>query len=409
MRTTDLINAFGDIDDNFFEDGETAVIRLKPVKPRTVIIKAAAAAACLALMGAGVFALARHNGLILPNDPASTVTDDRVYVGNYNGTLTVEPINSDPEFVTTARLRITVNGINGAPVDDIPVRLFVLSDGEPVPYYFEEELDYQLPHDIILQKDKETVLNVCVNADSDDYNLTFLAVGYPDELTEPLAGHRLALCCSLINGSGIVFSADDIGEYTQGGDCGIKLADDGSSVRLTVNTGKNTGTGSLVVFVDGKPFDCFDGQSHCVINCRNGSRTFNYTLPEGIFADGKPHSVLAVVSPNDGMSDDAFFSEKVFVQHADASAERLSLSEAKRIVDDGKANKSTISDIKAEFDKLQPSADYISKDGTEFEYWLAADTKVTVIFFDDREGEVMFEETNSYGNPTQLDVFINAR
>lgn len=124
MKTEDLINAFGDIDDDLFaepDDAEEAVeIRIEYEKPHISLIRIAAA--CFAVMAAGMFAVIKYRINEGQSIDSSTNAGD---IPSYESS-SVSVIESSGSSVTEEEIKFTALERYG---ENVP--LIQLTQGEP--------------------------------------------------------------------------------------------------------------------------------------------------------------------------------------------------------------------------------------------------------------------------------------
>lgn len=353
MMRNEFLELFNDIDDSLIENslniGEPMQI-IYPSEKRTPLRKYfAACAACVLAVFMGVLIVKSHVGhdIVLTSGDAlseSNISDENIALsendisdnnslanlGSYSMSGIFRADLSDGSVITEARtvsaqITIALNMDPEGYLDMIPLRLFVLADGEPILFSVGGE-EPALSFDIdVWLGDEEVETEISFNADENVYAMSVVAMVLPDELPPRsekgatyMMMHEIA-----VNTVGQYKPPQtaELGEYNDdepfiGYPEGlyVNLLDNGSAVvKARIDSKQGTmSCGRLFVLIDGKEFVDFDGSSSCFVDFSRG--TFNYKIQDKYFADGKLHSVEAfILSADPNELDNFVFSNRLCI------------------------------------------------------------------------------------------------
>lgn len=234
--------------------------------------------------------------------------DSRVFVNPF--------YESDP---TTATLTFTTR-YEGAPADEeIPMRLYLFADGEPLRFTNRYRTQTEsLSRTFILEPDKKYALDVSFSVDESVNTVTFLCVVFPGDKDRQTVFYETARN-GIFNGE--LPERADTGEYVPAAEVknplenlsvdnvpiterpDVKIYANGKyedapipADSVYINAYLRGGdTYYLMALIDGKPAAVFDGSSVCIVDCKDGTEGFQYKVSEDFLTRNGEHTIQAIV------------------------------------------------------------------------------------------------------------------
>lgn len=212
---------------------------------------------------------------------------------------------------------------------DIPIRIWILADGKPIEFDIFECRNYALSQDVLVDAFSNQLIDVSFCVSSSTKIISILYIYFPDEIPEFGLEFYGGISYTIVNsdfskdGTSININNDYYLEVppkkeNYGIDIGTKdvksnnniaveshhyedvILSDNKELYIKFNS---TDTRPIPYYVmilrDGIMIDIFEGNYTYKVDCLNGTRTFQYRIPDQYLSDSGLHTFQAIALPAD--------------------------------------------------------------------------------------------------------------
>lgn len=230
-----------------------------------------------------------------------------------------------------------------------PMRMWILADGKPIEFCINNNDKYKIFNDIFVEVANDNLTDVSFNCSYDVNIITKVCVYFPEDIPERgLGSYSGEISYTILNSAHSIddnlknsnsnsnfyinipkkeeYYGIDIGELTVKDNDNralethfyndVLLTNENKNLYVKFNSGdKKEISYYILVLCDGMLVDIFDGNYSYEVNCLNGSRTYQYCIPNNYIPDSGLHTFQAIAIPADKSEDlTSYSTPKIRVQ-----------------------------------------------------------------------------------------------